>query len=97
MFNNFLSRVIVLQCFTMIFEMIGSLGLYVTVNITLLFFSFITLSKAFSLGINLAFSMAATTMFLLYCLDKSMSFNSDSLVSSFVWSLTILTSLSARE
>ena len=63
--NIFLSLVMVLQCFNRMFEMLGNAGLYVTTNITLSFSFFFTLNSAVSLGIPLAFWIAAFTMFLL--------------------------------
>ena len=76
MFDSFLSLTIVLQCFAMIEETLGSFGLNVIANVTLSVFVFTILSSAVSLGMSRALWIEFSTMFLLYCLDMSIVFSS---------------------
>ncbi len=64
---------------------------------TLSFFDFSTFFRASCLVMVRALWIAELMMFLLYCLEMSMSFNSFSLCLRTCESLQILTSLSANE
>ena len=65
----------------MIFETLGSLGLYVIASTGLSFLVFMTFLSVSSLGTDLALRIAAFITFLLYFLDVNITSNSFNLFS----------------
>ena len=93
----FLSKDIVFQCFLIIAATLGKAGLYVSTKIGRSFLTLITLFKASSLGMDIAFAIAALTTFWLFSLETCIVLSSVILCLSESSLLQILTSLSANK